>query len=180
MNPSWPETIPDVYNRCHDTILYAAGGSSIVPNMNPLAILLALFIGVPLVEIYFLIQVGSWLGALPTVFMVIFTAMLGVMLLRFQGISTIQRVQSTMARGEVPAEPMLEGVLLLLAGAVLLTPGFVTDAIGFVLLVPPLRQGLVRRYLARFIVPPGGSGRGPAEHDRGPRTIEGEFRREDD
>lgn len=146
--------------------------------MNPLALLLALFIGVPLVEIYFLIKVGSWVGAIPTVFLVVFTAMLGVMLLRFQGLTTLRRVQETMARGEIPAVPMLEGVLLLIAGAVLLTPGFVTDAIGFVLLVPPLRQALVRRYLQRFLVPPGGPG-GGTDH-QGPRTIDGEFRREDE
>ena len=145
--------------------------------MNPFAILLLLFIGVPLVEIYFLIKVGGWLGAIPTVFLVVFTAMLGVLLLRFQGVTTLRRVQDTLARGEVPAVPMLEGALLLVAGALLLTPGFVTDAIGFLLLIPPLRQGMVRAWLGRFIVPP----RGPRPpEERGPRTIEGEFRREDE
>ena len=148
--------------------------------MNPFAILLLLFIGVPLVEIYFLIKVGGVVGALPTVFLVVFTAVLGVMLLRFQGISTMQRVQATLARGEVPAVPMLEGALLLVAGALLLTPGFVTDAIGFLLLIPPLRQALVRAWLRRFIVPPRGPGGPRPPEDQGPRTIEGEFRREDD
>jgi UPF0716 protein FxsA len=146
--------------------------------MNPFAILLLLFIGVPLVEIYFLIKVGGVVGAIPTVFLVVFTAMLGVLLLRFQGMSTLQRVQDTMARGEVPAVPVLEGALLLVAGALLLTPGFVTDGIGFLLLIPPLRQAMVRAWLRRFIVPPRGGPRPPEE--QGPRTIEGEYRREDD
>jgi UPF0716 protein FxsA len=155
--------------------------SSIVVVMNPLAILFLLFIGVPLVEIYFLIKVGGVVGAIPTVFLVVFTAMLGVLLLRFQGISTMQRVQATLARGEVPAVPMLEGALLLVAGALLLTPGFVTDSLGFLLLIPPLRQHLVRAWLRRFIVPPRGGPGGPRPpEDRGPRTLEGEFRREDD
>ncbi|HSJ49473.1 MAG TPA: FxsA family protein [Gammaproteobacteria bacterium] len=154
--------------------------SSIVVAMNPLAILFLLFIGVPLVEIYFLIKVGGLVGAIPTVFLVVFTAMLGVLLLRFQGVSTLQRVRDSMARGEVPAVPMLEGALLLVAGALLLTPGFVTDSIGFLLLIPPLRQYLVRAWLRRFIVPPRGPGGPRPPEDRGPRTLEGEFRREDD
>ena len=153
--------------------------SSIVPSMNPFALLLLLLIGVPLVEIYFLIQVGGLVGAIPTVFLVVFTAALGVLLLRFQGVSTLRRIQDTMARGEVPAVAMLEGALLLVAGALLLTPGFVTDGLGFLLLVPPLRQGLVRAWLRRFIVPPRGGPRPPPE-EKGPRTLEGEFRREDD
>jgi UPF0716 protein FxsA len=152
--------------------------------MNPFALLFALFLVVPLVEIYFLIKVGGWIGALPTVFLVVFTAVLGVMLLRFQGLMTVQKVRLSMAQGQVPAVPMLEGVLLLVAGALLLTPGFVTDAIGFALLVPPLRQALVRGYLRRAMpFPPGGPpppGAGEGRSSRGPRVIEGEFKREDD
>ncbi len=153
--------------------------------MNPLALFLLLLIGIPLVEIYFLIQVGGLLGAIPTVFLVVFTAMLGILLIRFQGVTTLQRVQTTMQRGEVPAGPMLEGALLLVAGVLLLVPGFATDSFGFLLLIPPLRQALVAWYLRRLIVPPGGggpgAGQGPGAHSRSePRTLEGEFHREDD
>ena len=89
--------------------------------MNPVGILFLLFLLVPLVEIYFLIKVGSLIGAIPTIALVVFTALLGAMLLRFQGWATVQRTRTTMARGELPALEMLEGVLLLFAGALLLT-----------------------------------------------------------
>jgi len=88
-------------------------------------LLLALFFAVPLIEIYLLIKVGGWIGALPTVFMVVFTAVLGVLLLRQQGLATLQRVQATMARGQVPALELLEAMLLTVGGAAL-TDG-VTD-----------------------------------------------------
>jgi len=135
---------------------------------------------VPLVEIYFLIKVGQVIGAIPTIALVVFTALLGAMLLRFQGWTTLQRTRMTLAKGQVPALEMMEGVLLVLAGIFLLTPGFFTDAVGFLLLVPPLRQALVRVFLRRAQVdaqtPPGA---GPA-HRRDTYTIEGEYRREDD
>ena len=111
--------------------------------MNPLGLLFLLFILVPLVEIYFLIQVGSVIGAIPTIGLVVFTALLGAMLLRFQGMTTLQRTRMSMAAGQVPALEMLEGVLLLFSGVLLLTPGFFTDAIGFAFLIPPLRQALI-------------------------------------
>lgn len=148
--------------------------------MNPFAVLFLLLLLVPLVEIYFLIKVGQLIGAIPTIALVVFTALLGAMLLRFQGWTTLQRTRMTMARGQVPALEMMEGVLLVLAGILLLTPGFFTDVIGFLLLVPPLRQALVRVFLRRAQVdaqvPPGA---GPV-HRRETRTIEGEYRREDD
>ena len=101
-------------------------------------ILLLLFLVVPIIEIYLLIQVGGYLGAGTTIFLVVFTAVLGAWLLRIQGFSTMRRVQNSVARGEIPAIEMLGGVLLLLSGALLLTPGFFTDTIGFLLLFPVL------------------------------------------
>lgn len=146
--------------------------------MNPLGALFLLFLLVPLVEIYFLIKVGSLIGALPTVFLVVFTAVLGVLLLRYQGWVTWQRVQASLARGELPAIEMLEGMVLLIAGALLLTPGFVTDLIGFACLVPRLRRALVLWFIRHSHMPPGpGPGAGAGA---GPYTIEGEWRREDD
>lgn len=121
-------------------------------------ILLLIFLIVPVVEIYLLIQVGGILGAWTTIFLVVFTAVLGAWLLRIQGFSTLQRVQNSLTRGEIPAIEMLGGVLLLLSGALLLTPGFFTDAIGFLLLLPAFRHGLVLWFLSRGKVMRGGFG----------------------
>jgi UPF0716 protein FxsA len=110
--------------------------------------LFILFLLVPLIEIYFLIQVGEVIGAGWTIFLVVATAVLGAGLLRMQGFNTLQRAQTSMAQGQLPAVEMLEGVALLCSGAMLLTPGFFTDAIGFILLVPVIRQALIKRVLS--------------------------------
>ncbi len=141
--------------------------------------LLALFLIVPIIEIYLLIKVGGLIGAIPTVFLVVFTAVLGAMLLRQQGFSTLGRVQAAMARGEVPALELLEGAMLLFGGALLLTPGFFTDAIGFVCLIPQLRQRLILWALRRGVIMTPGAG-SSGEHQQGPRTIEGEYWRDKD
>lgn len=156
--------------------------------MGIFRILLVLFLLIPLIEIYFLIKVGTIVGAIPTVFLVVFTAVLGALLLRFQGFSTLGRVRSVLARGEIPAIEMMEGAVLLICGALLLTPGFFTDAIGFLCLVPSIRRGLIMWFLRRsniFVdvhassrVNPQSPGQDDAGH--GPRTIEGEYSREDD
>ena len=148
--------------------------------MNPVSILFLLFLLVPLVEIYFLIKVGSVIGAIPTVALVVFTALLGAMLLRFQGWATLTRSRQVLEQGQLPALEMLEGVLLVFAGALLLTPGFVTDAIGFVFLVPPLRQAIIRWFLRKseFRVQQFGDSSQPRR--RGHHTIEGEYHRDDD
>ncbi len=151
--------------------------------MNPFSILLVLFLAIPLVEIYLLIKVGGIIGAFPTVFMVVFTAVLGAWLLRIQGFATMNRVRHTLAQGGIPAIEMLEGAVLLVAGALLLTPGFFTDAIGFLCLIPSLRRALIRWMMGRFMMPPGGfgnPGQGTGTHPDRINTIEGEYRREDD
>jgi UPF0716 protein FxsA len=148
--------------------------------MNPVAILFLLFLMVPLMEIYFLIKVGNAIGAIPTISLVVFTALLGAMLLRFQGLMTLQRTRMTMARGELPALEMMEGILLLASGVLLLTPGFVTDAIGFGFLVPPLRRGLILWFIKKSDVRRGHVGGAPGDRPAGPHTIEGEYHREDD
>ena len=111
--------------------------------------LFVLFLLVPLIEIYFLIQVGSAIGGLLTVFLVVATAVIGAGLIKQQGMTTMQRAQSSLAQGQLPATEMLEGVALLLSGAMLLMPGFFTDAIGFILLMPLIRQGLIKRLIAK-------------------------------
>jgi len=139
-------------------------------------ILLLLFLSIPLIEIYLLIQVGEVIGAMPTVLMVVFTAVLGAMLLRVQGLSTLRRVQAVSARGEVPALEMLEGVMLMIGGGLLLTPGFFTDAIGFICLIPPFRQALIRYWIKRYGTPMNVD---PNAAPKGPKTLEGEYWKED-
>jgi len=149
--------------------------------MNPVGLLFLVFIIVPMIEIYLFIQVGGVIGAIPTIALIIFTALFGAMLLRFQGISTLARTRLAMAQGKVPAIEMMEDVLLVFAGALLLTPGFFTDTIGFALLVPPLRKALIRWFVSRSDFQVGGaSGPGQAGRPRDTYTIEGEYRRDDD
>jgi UPF0716 protein FxsA len=144
--------------------------------MNPFPLLLLLFLFVPLLEIWLLIKVGGIIGALPTVALVVLTAVIGATLARHQGLVTLQRLQATLARGETPAIEMVEGALLLIGALLLLTPGFFTDALGFACLVPPLRRRLAWWALRRIaVVTPGGVH--PPGHAN--RTIEGEFHRDD-
>lgn len=110
--------------------------------------LFLLFLLVPVVEIYFLIQVGKVIGAGWTIFLVVGTAVLGAYLLRLQGFNTLRRAQTSMAQGQLPAMEMLEGLCLLISGALLLTPGFVTDTLGFLLLMPPVRRALIKQMLS--------------------------------
>ncbi|MEJ1354124.1 MAG: FxsA family protein [Candidatus Sedimenticola sp. (ex Thyasira tokunagai)] len=152
--------------------------------MNPLFLFLLIFVGAPLVELYFLIEVGSVIGAIPTIALTIFTAVLGGMLVRLQGFATAMRVRETMERGETPAIEVMEGVLLLLCGILLLLPGFLTDIFGFLCLVPQLRRMLVVGFLKRSGVmqPPPGAASRQQEHQKqdGQRVIEGEFHRHDE
>ena len=111
-----------------------------------------LFLVVPIVEIYLLIQVGQVIGAGWTIFLVVLTAVIGVALLKAQGLSTLQRAQNKLQANELPAQEILEGMGLLVAGALLLTPGFFTDAVGFFLLFPPTRMLLVKAVAARMVM----------------------------
>ena len=115
-------------------------------------VIAAIFLAVPIIEIYLLIQVGQVIGALWTILLVVMTAVIGVWLLRIQGISTLMRAQQKMQSGELPAREMLEAMGLVIAGALLLTPGFFTDAVGFTLLFPPMRIWLVGLVTARMVV----------------------------
>ncbi|PIE00790.1 MAG: exlusion protein FxsA [Thiothrix nivea] len=132
--------------------------------MRSFPLFAVLFFIIPLIEIYLLIQVGGVIGVLPTILLVVLTAVIGAFLLRQQGLSTLARFQRSMAQGEVPATALLEGVMLLLGGALLMTPGFFTDAIGFACLLPFSRKWLANAMLSRVNVwqsgrQGGGSGR---------------------
>ncbi len=109
----------------------------------PFFILVFLFIAVPVAEISLLIRVGGAIGPLNTIIFVIFTAVLGAYLVRQQGFATFTKLQQETNAGRVPAMQIAEGVALLFAGAVLMTPGFITDAVGFAILIPPVRQALI-------------------------------------
>jgi UPF0716 protein FxsA len=141
--------------------------------------LLLIFFSVPVIEIYLLIKVGGLIGTLPTIFMVVFTAVLGALLLRQQGFATLQRVQASMARGQIPAMELLEAMLLTLGGALLLTPGFFTDALGFLCMIPAVRRWLVRRLIDRYLLSQQREGKASAPPGEGPVTLDGEFKRED-
>jgi UPF0716 protein FxsA len=108
------------------------------------------FIGVPLIEIALFIQVGGFIGLWPTIAIVITTALVGTALIRRQGLNTLQRAQQEMDAQRLPVRELFDGICLIFAGAMLLTPGFLTDTVGFVLLVPPLRA-LLGRYVWRAL-----------------------------
>lgn len=113
-------------------------------------IALIIFLVIPVVEIYFLIQVGEVIGALWTVLLVVLTAVIGVNLLKQQGLSTLANAQQKMQSGTLPAQEIIEGIALLIAGAFLLTPGFFTDTIGFLLLIPTTRKLFVALFASKI------------------------------
>jgi UPF0716 protein FxsA len=150
-------------------------------------VLLIIFIAIPVVEMWILIQVGGVIGAWPTIGLVLLTAVVGLALLRRQGFDTLARVRARLESGEVPALEMLEGLVLAVSGALLLTPGFFTDALGFAGLIPGPRRRLIKRlmntkYMAGDIYTntnldidrTRGSGTPPQN------PIEGEYSREED
>lgn len=149
--------------------------------MNLFRILFLFFLTVPIVEIYLLLKIGGIIGILPTVILVVTTAMLGAMMLRNQGLSTMQRLQDMLSRGEIPAQEIIEGPLLLVGGALLLTPGFFTDAMGFALLVPITRKRFVQ-YLLENHFSASGIRAGMKVHNAHSHegtTIEGDFKKDD-
>lgn len=156
--------------------------------------LLLAFIGMPILEIAVLLKVGGLIGLVPTLALVVLTAVIGTLMLRAQGLSTFNRARASLDRGEPPVREVFDGACLLVGGALLLTPGFVTDTLGFLLLLPPVRGGLLnalKRHghvavgASGFGAPPSGDGwPGPGAPPRGPSTdgsrgpgvvIEGDF-----
>jgi UPF0716 protein FxsA len=151
--------------------------------MNILPLLPLLLIAAPLIEIWIMIDIGSVIGAGWTILAIVATALLGMSLVRYQGLGVYLRLQQTADRGELPAMEMLEGLALLISGLLLLFPGFVTDTLGFLLLVPPLRRWAVLHLLRRWFVVPGASRTQPPSEpgsDRQRHVIEGQSRRLDD
>ena len=152
--------------------------------MRGFPVIAAFFIGVPLIEIYLFIQLGGLIGALPTVILVIVTALLGVSLLRAQGFSTMAKFQQEVSTGQLPATTMLEGVALIFGGALLLTPGFLTDTIGFLCLIPFTRRTIIAWLIKNMTVTSNGafyqSHRQQSSNPHDPDVIEGEFSQSDE
>ncbi|MDO9047898.1 MAG: FxsA family protein [Methylobacter sp.] len=132
---------------------------------------------IPFAEIYLLIQVGAIIGAFPTILLVVFTAMLGAWLLKQQGFATFQRFQESLAQGVIPAYEMVEGPLILVGGALLLTPGFITDIIGFACLIPQLRRKIAQYVIEHYLVQAGAHFQQAKAAEN--NVLEGEFRKEE-
>ncbi len=151
--------------------------------------LFVLFVMIPLIEIALFIQIGGWLTLWPTLAIVVATAALGAFLARLEGARTLAQIQRALDELKDPATPLAHGAMILFAGALLLTPGFLTDAVGFALLLPPVRTALLRVAISRGVV---GRARRPAAAEAGPQgpgagprrpgrvdIIEGEFEEHD-
>jgi len=130
-----------------------------------LAPLVLLFIVVPIAELYVIIQVGQEIGVLPTIGLLIADSVLGSMLMRSQGRAAWRNFNAAVAAGRVPAREVLDGALVIFGGALLLTPGFLTDLLGLLLLLPPTRAffrgALVRRFASGLLVSVAGAARRP-------------------
>jgi len=149
--------------------------------MNIIRVLFLVVLIVPFAEIYLLLQVGGIIGALPTIFLVVFTALLGAFLLKQQGLATFQRFQLSLAQGEVPAYEIIEGPIILLGGVLLLTPGFITDILGLICLIPQLRRKIAQYLIENHLIQAVAD-----EFQRNKTTrnssnvLEGEFRKEEE
>lgn len=140
--------------------------------------LLLAFLTVPLIEIGLFIQVGGLIGLWPTLAIVIGTAVLGTWLVRAQGAMALNDLRSSFSRQGDPTESLAHGAMILIAGVLLLTPGFFTDALGFALLMPPFRRAAFAYLRKRVHVAHFDMGNGPSEpkrHRHDPGTIEGDY-----
>lgn len=125
----------------------------------------------PLVEIGVFIEIGGWLGLWPTLAVIVLTAASGAVVLRHQGLATLGRARHSLRQGRAPLAEMFEGLCLFAAGLLLFTPGFVTDALGGLLLMPPVRRALRRAVASRLV-----AASGPAPPPGGDPAIDGEYR----
>lgn len=151
-----------------------------------MAIFFLILFVLPFLEIYVLISVGSLIGFVPTVVLVLGLSLLGAAILRQQGTAALFKAQAALANGQMPLDAMLDGAGLTLAAGLLITPGLITDAMGFALLVPSLRRWLLHwafgRLLAGHVFGPGQPSKQPDPKRNAPKNgaIEGDFRRLDD
>lgn len=137
--------------------------------------LLVLFLVVPIVEIALFIQVGGLIGLWPTLAIVILTAVIGTMLMRAQGGRAWREIQTSFGEMRDPTRPLAHGVMILVAGMLLLTPGFFTDAVGLALLVPGIRDAVMRQVAKRVTVTRVGPRRDPHRPPYGDGVIDGDY-----
>lgn len=150
--------------------------------------LFLLFLLVPLIEIALFIQVGGWIGLWPTLAIVVATAIAGTVLVRSQGAQALDRLRRSFNDLEDPTDPLAHGAMILFSGALLLTPGFFTDAVGFALLLPPVRVALLNQLKNRVRIQTFGTGprHGPyhprdgAQGGRGDDIIDADYEVEGD
>ncbi len=116
--------------------------------MPPLWVLALIFLLVPLAELYVIFQVGDSIGVLPTIALLVAASVAGSLLLRSQGRAVWRRFNDALRAGRIPQQEVMDGVLVIFGGAFLITPGFLTDIVGLILLIPPSRA-VVRRFVAR-------------------------------
>jgi UPF0716 protein FxsA len=147
--------------------------------MNPFQIFFLCFLAVPFVEIYVLLTMGGIIGPFYTVLLVVFTAVLGAWMLRQQGFATWQRLQAGLAKGQPPVLEMIEGPILLVGGALLLTPGFFTDIIGFLCLIPMTRKKMAMYLIEKNLVMATGGSPFQRPSKKSGNIIEGEFKKDD-
>jgi UPF0716 protein FxsA len=142
---------------------------------------LALFLLIPLFEVMVFIQVGGQIGALWTILLTLATAVTGVYLVKTQGIRTFMAAKTQLSQGETPAMAVVEGILLLLAGVMLVIPGFISDALGGLMLLPFVRQTVAGMVLEKVFIARANqaSQAGRSQNGHGGETIEGHFRREE-
>lgn len=144
------------------------------------------FVAVPIVEIALFIQVGGFIGMWPTLGIVVLTAVLGTMMMRAQGALAMQDVQRSFNDLRDPTEPLAHGAMILVAGVLLLTPGFFTDTLGLSLLIPPVRRAVFAFVASRIKIrtvhygPTGPGPQGPRRSPQGDDIIDGEFHEVDD
>lgn len=157
--------------------------------MSVFQILLLLFIAVPIIEIALFIQVGGILGLWPTIAIVLITAIVGASLVRQQGLQTFMSMQQKMQQGTLPAKEMADGIMLAVAGVLLLTPGFMTDIFGFALLFEPSRQKITQFFMQHVKVQTNASFTSFEQDDsyqpfqqqhRGGHTFDGEYEEKKD
>jgi UPF0716 protein FxsA len=153
-----------------------------LPGLPYFMIFLLLVLGAVWAEIWLLIQVGGLIGAGWTLLLLFASAVFGVRLVRVQGLVTATRVQAMLAQGQSPALGMLEGLALLVAGFLFIVPGFISDVVGFALLIPPLRRGIIRGFFRRALHINPTAAPAPTHNDNrraGHVPLEGESRRVD-
>ena len=133
--------------------------------------LFVLFVAVPLIEIALFIQIGGFIGLWPTLAIVVLTAFIGTRLMRAQGILAINQLRSTLGEFNDPTEPLAHGAMILISGVLLLTPGFFTDAVGFSLLIPPVRSAVYAYVRSRVNIQSFDAGRTPQQGRRPDDTV---------